>query len=376
MTKRLLRIALCALPALLMLYPTQALFGAKQGLSTFLDTVLPALLPYYVGTSILLKSGLARSITRYLTPLLKPFGLPGQSAFPFFMGALSGYPTGARLTAELYEYGMLTQHQARGTAILSSCCGPSFMMAAVAAGMLKIPGCGIIIAAAHYCSVLTAAFLLKPFYHSPKDSPGNSTIKPKVPGSITTIVLDSIADSAVSLWTVGGYLIFFSSLISVFSATGVLNLIGGVLTPVLSPLGIHPSTITPILCGMVEMTDGCTRAAMAFGPISSKVISCTFIITLGGGSIFAQSFNYLRRCSIKPGLFLVSKLTSAVFSLFYSSLLLYLFPQAAPASVALTPSFERTLGGNTTIMIIGVLVISFLGAAMSLYNLRSYKHKK
>ena len=129
MTKRKTFYFLCiAFLVLLAAFPGRALVGARSGLNAFLQNVLPALLPFYVGTSILVKSGMASRITKYLSFLMKPlFGLPGESAFAFFMAAISGYPMGARLTAELYEAGRLTRPQAVGTAILSSCCGPSFM---------------------------------------------------------------------------------------------------------------------------------------------------------------------------------------------------------------------------------------------------------
>lgn len=378
MTKRKAFYFLCiAFLVLLAAFPGRALVGARSGLSAFLQNVLPALLPFYVGTSILVKSGVASRITKYLSFLMKPlFGLPGESAFAFFMAAISGYPMGARLTAELYEAGRLTRPQAVGTAILSSCCGPSFMVGAVAAGMLLSPSAGLIIACAHYLAMITIGIFYRPFLTlSPQPSRREPPKQKKQEHpSLTGIVMDSIASSAVALWSVGSYLIFFSALISIINSFGILSTLGNVLAPAFRLLGISPNLAPAILSGAIEMTGGCVDAASALAPLSSKVLACTFIITFGGLSVAGQSLFYLRKTGVRLSTFLLAKLSGGILSVLFASILLSIVPLDVETMAPIL-SFQQVMGANATLLIAGVVFLSFIGAAMSLYNMRNQRKK-
>ena len=125
---------------LILLYPVQALQGAKNGLSAFAQSVLPALFPFFVATSLFTKLGAATVLSKRLQPLMRPlFGLPGQSALPVFLSVVSGYPNGARATASLFEAKQLTLLQARRTMAFASTVGPSFVFSIIAASMLGQP---------------------------------------------------------------------------------------------------------------------------------------------------------------------------------------------------------------------------------------------
>ncbi|MFR5870116.1 MAG: nucleoside recognition domain-containing protein, partial [Acutalibacteraceae bacterium] len=122
---------------LILLFPVQTLQGAKNGLSAFALSVVPALFPFFVATGLFTKLGTATRFSTALRPLMRPlFGLPGQSALPVFLSVVSGYPNGARATAALYEAKQLTQTQARRTMVYASTAGPSFVISVLAASLL------------------------------------------------------------------------------------------------------------------------------------------------------------------------------------------------------------------------------------------------
>ena len=79
------------------------LYASAENIQLWLTKVFPSLFPFMVACGILLRSGTAERISRFLQPLTKLlFGLDGIAAFPFFLGILSGYPMGAKITAQLY----------------------------------------------------------------------------------------------------------------------------------------------------------------------------------------------------------------------------------------------------------------------------------
>ncbi len=65
---------------LILLYLVQALQGAKNGLSAFAQSVLPALFPFFVATSLFTKLGAATVLSKRLQPLMRPLlACPGKA---------------------------------------------------------------------------------------------------------------------------------------------------------------------------------------------------------------------------------------------------------------------------------------------------------
>ena len=99
----------CFLIFALLCFPAEMLAASAKGVQLWLTKVFPSLFPFLVACGILLRIGAAQRMGAALRPLMQPlFHLPGIAAFPFFFGLLSGYPMGAKLTAQLYEQRQLS----------------------------------------------------------------------------------------------------------------------------------------------------------------------------------------------------------------------------------------------------------------------------
>ena len=87
----------------LLLHPDEGLLGARDGLTLWLNVMLPTLLPFLIFTGILLKSG---NLTKLLNPFSllwkKCFGLSPAGAYVLILGFLCGYPMGAKIAHDLY----------------------------------------------------------------------------------------------------------------------------------------------------------------------------------------------------------------------------------------------------------------------------------
>ncbi|MBQ6692941.1 MAG: hypothetical protein IJN00_06370, partial [Clostridia bacterium] len=140
----------------LLRFSSSATAGAASGVALFLNSVLPALLPFFVCSCILIRLGTIQAVSKALSAFMRPFfSLGGESMPAFVIGAVSGYPNGARVTAELYSQNHLPAHDAGRTYLLSSLASPSFILSAVAASMLKKPGCGWVLMLSHLLSAVT-----------------------------------------------------------------------------------------------------------------------------------------------------------------------------------------------------------------------------
>ncbi|MFY9216779.1 MAG: nucleoside recognition domain-containing protein, partial [Tepidanaerobacteraceae bacterium] len=85
-------------------YPDEAFNAALNGLDVWFTIVLPALLPFFIGSQLLMGLGVVHFMGVLLEPFMRPlFNVPGAGSFVMAMGLASGYPVGAMLTGKLVK---------------------------------------------------------------------------------------------------------------------------------------------------------------------------------------------------------------------------------------------------------------------------------
>ena len=87
----------------------------KHGLALWADSVLPALLPFFIATELLSYTNVIPFLGRILNKFMRPvFNVPGEGAFPFIMGIISGYPVGAKIVLNLEKIILVLKKNAKG----------------------------------------------------------------------------------------------------------------------------------------------------------------------------------------------------------------------------------------------------------------------
>ena len=114
--------ALLLLALLLLRHRTAAAAGVVSGIHTCLGTLIPSLFPFILLACLCTNSRAAQVLFRPLSPVMRHvFRLPACAAPAVLLGLTAGYPTGAKITANLYAAGKLTREQsARLLCLLSS----------------------------------------------------------------------------------------------------------------------------------------------------------------------------------------------------------------------------------------------------------------
>ena len=79
----------------------------------------------------------------------------GSGAFALSMGMTSGYPTGAKITTDLYENGELTKIEAERLLSFTNTSGPLFIISSCGVGMFKSPQIGLLLFITHILGSLT-----------------------------------------------------------------------------------------------------------------------------------------------------------------------------------------------------------------------------
>lgn len=102
-----------------LLYPAQIIEASKQGLLTWFEQILPALLPFTILSTLLLKSNLLKSFSK--SGNLLAIGITMCSGFVF------GFPIGAKLATDFYKNKLLTEKQATLLAITANNFSPMYV---------------------------------------------------------------------------------------------------------------------------------------------------------------------------------------------------------------------------------------------------------
>ena len=91
-------------------FPQDVLAASLRGLNIWWGVVFPSLLPFLIIGELFISFGVVAFIGGILEPIMRPlFRVPGVGGFVLALGMISGFPTGAKMTATLRNQGMLTR---------------------------------------------------------------------------------------------------------------------------------------------------------------------------------------------------------------------------------------------------------------------------
>ncbi len=270
--------------------PSLYISRTLDGISAWAFNVLPSILPFIFFTKVLSSLGtIERATARLPVPTNKMFGAPKVSFYVFLMSLISGYPVGAKMTADLYLSGQITRAEAFRMTSFCSTSGPMFIIGAVGVGMLKSATAGYIIFIAHALAAFLNGFLYRKV--KAEELPKSAAEAKAQSADIGNIILDSV----LSILSVGGIIAIFFVVIT--SISPILNLL--------------PAPLAAILGGLVEITKGCIDISAAV-PLRTAIIASSFVISFGGLSTLLQSLTMLGKLKMPVRLFLLEKVTHAL----------------------------------------------------------------
>lgn len=297
--KILLSVLILYILCSIILKPQFYLQTTLDGLSAWALNVLPSLLPFIFFTKLLSGLGVIDKISKlFAKPVEKLYKAPPLAAYCFFSSIISGYPVGAKVTADLYQAGKISRTDACKMLSFCSTSGPMFVIGAVGAGMFGSALAGYIIFSAH----LLGAFLNGILYRKIKlkEFDQTKTKQEDKNFNISSIVLDC----SLSVISVGAIIAIFFVVITSLS-------------PLLSLL---PDSVSAFFGGLVEITKGCLDISTEM-PLKIGIVCASFVISFGGISTMLQSSALTSEIKMPIGLMVVQKLTHALLSCLISTIL-------------------------------------------------------
>ena len=146
----------------LIAFSKQNLTAAKDGLTLWATCVVPSLFPFFIATELLNYTNITSIFGKFLSPLMRPlFNIPGEGAYAFIMGIISGYPVGAKIVTDFYKNGICTKNEAERMLAFTNNSGPLFIIGTVGILMYRNTIIGILLFITHILSSLSVGFLFR-----------------------------------------------------------------------------------------------------------------------------------------------------------------------------------------------------------------------
>ena len=265
----------------LLLHPDEGLLGARDGLTLWLNVMLPTLLPFLIFTGILLKSG---NLTKLLNPFSllwkKCFGLSPAGAYVLILGFLCGYPMGAKIAHDLYINDQISKKE--GEYLLSFSCNasPAFVVSYLTGSILQnrihpMQIVLILLTADLFC-MLFFRFLI---YHGNTLTPAKvkSIKKETYQQDSTGVILDvSIMNGFETITRLGGYILLFSLILASISFYWPFH-----------------AQSCMLFTAPLELTTGLKQIAGAPLPWKSRYLASMLLTSFGGFCVMAQTKSVL-----------------------------------------------------------------------------------
>lgn len=225
--KNFLSIIVILFVIFLCVYSNQNIEAVKEGLSLWVNNVIPSLFPFFIATEILCKTNFINILGKILQkPVSKLFNVPGEGVFPLIMGTISGYPSGAKIVSNLKKDKILSEEEAERLISFTNNSGPLFILGTVGVSLIKNKTLGYILLISHIISCLIVGIIFRNWKKTTEIS--RKTVVEKEEKNISIkdfgeILGDSIRNSIATILNIGGFIVFFSVVISILNSSGFFN---------------------------------------------------------------------------------------------------------------------------------------------------------
>lgn len=335
----LLGVGLLLASLALVLWPEQAMEAMRDGLRLCGNVILPSLFPFFVLSSLVVELGMSRYLGKLLEPVMAPlFRVNGNCAAALALGFVGGYPVGARTAIQIYERGQCSRTEAERMLAFCNNSGPAFILGVVGAGVFGSGVAGLLLYLTHLMASLMVGVLFR--FYKPGEKPhtrlsrGPQFQTASFPKAFTA----SVTGALQSTLNICAFVLFFTVFLRILAHAGVLQLLGGLLSALLSPLGMDQTWAERLLTGLVEVSSGVS--SLTGGSLSGRLSMAAFMLGWAGVSVHCQVLAFLGDSGLSMRTYLAGKLLHGGLSALFTAALVRLIPLSSPVSLYLAQQTE------------------------------------
>ena len=406
--------ALCVLFIIcIVVFSKTAVESALNGLLLWSTIVVPSLFPFFVSSELMNSIGLTRAAGVLLEPVMRPFfNVPGCASFALALGIASGYPVGAKITADLRKNGSLSKCEAERLLAFTNNSGPLFIIGAVGTGMFGSSVIGVFLYLCHLLSSLTVGLIFR-FYkmRQPENrkcsgylkAAGQNRTKPprKTVMKIKSLFAaeinkkrdfgellgSAIKNSVSTILVIGGFIVLFSVIISLLNETGIIGTIAGSISRLIEPLFPRYQLkvlLSGVFGGIFEITTGSRLISRVSSvPLALKLPAVSFLIGWAGLSVHFQVMSIVSETDMDIRPYLLGKSIQGAIASLYTYIGMRLFDVVSQAQEPVLGTYQSVFDGflsypgNSILLLMIVLITCFLitGSGKTSHDCKMTKKK-
>lgn len=311
-TKFLIKVFLILFIIFLIMFSKTNILAVQNAISLFFEKVFPSLFPFFIAADLLSHTNIINILNTILSPIMKPlFNVSGKGAFPFIMGIISGYPTGAKIVSDYRKNNICTKVECERLLAYTNNSGPLFIIGTVGSSLFLSTEIGILLLITHIFGTLTVGIIFR-FYKNNYYRNENIVDELDI-DNFSSILTESIFNSFKTTGMIFGFIIMFSIINNILLTSGILKL--------------FPSAIIGSILSTCEITNGINYISMIKSSnLTIQLILTSFFLGFGGISVLMQVYSIISKTdlSIKP--YILGKLLHGLTSAIYTLIIILLFP--------------------------------------------------
>lgn len=340
LTKPLLRdgcigVGLLLAAAALIFWPDQTAQAVREGLHLCGNVIVPSLFPFFLLSSLVVELGLSRYLGRALSPVMAPlFRVNGNCAAALVLGAVGGYPVGARTAIQLYQEGQCTKTEAERLLAFCNNCGPAFILGVVGAGIFGDHRVGLLLYAAHLGASLLVGLFFRFYRPGERPCPAGHMLSPFQTVHFSSAFTHAVSGSLQSCLNITAFILCFSVILRLLALSGLLDAGAAILSAILSPLGLDRVWAGRLITGLLELSSGVS--SLTDGSAAGRISMAAFMLGWAGLSVHCQVLVFLGDSGLSMWTYLVGKLLHGGLSALLTAILVHLCALELPACLYLS----------------------------------------
>lgn len=269
----------------------------QSGLRLCAENVIPSLFPHLVLSELFVSNlSFSSNGSRFSRFFCRLFRLPSAAAPVILIGAICGFPVGARLSAQLYREGFINKEDAEILCAYANNTGPAFVISGVGAALFGSVRIGVFL----FCSEILASLicLLGSSFFRSKTFNSTDALPLRAPSPF----VESVKSASYAILNICGFVLFFSLVTGVFCRTF--------------------SSFSLPFSALFEVTNACKNASLLrFSAPRTALFFTAFSIGFGGLSAGMQSALCMKEGELSFGRYLPRKFLQGFLSVFFFYLL-------------------------------------------------------
>ncbi len=314
-SKFILKVFLILFTIFLIIYSKTNIQAVVSSISLFFSKVFPSLFPFFIATELLSHTNIINILNNLLSPFMKRiFNVSGSCSFPFLMGMISGYPTGAKILSDFRKNNICSKEECERMLAYTNNSGPLFIIGTVGTSLFFNTEIGYLLLFAHILGAITVGIIFRNY----KNTRSTSEVEELSISNFSTVLTNSIYNSFKTLGMILGYIILFSIIINIIVSSHILDIFNTL------PYSIW---IKSILLSFLEITNGINLISSIYSKsLIPNIVITSFFLGFGGLSVLLQVYSIISKTdlSIKP--YIIGKLLHGTISLVYTTIFLLVIP--------------------------------------------------